>query len=986
MKRIRVSFIFISFILFSTSIYGQLWKLYADSASFYTEQGNDTMAIKYFMRAKNLLSKDSINTNIYIEICKHIGDSYYSKSFYNNAEPFYKEARTIYGRLYGKDVNYANKTDSLGILNVFNGDYKDALHYFLEAKEIKEKLFRKQSAQYAISCNSLGNIYSEIGKYKESEIFLKEAKDIREKLYTKQSTSYAQSCNNLAFFYWQTGQYEKAEPLAIEARQLRGKLLKQPHADYAISCTNLGNIYRDMGQYKKAEALYIEAKDVREKKFSKEHALYAASCNILADLYDYMQEYANAEKLYLEAKEIREKIFTKQSSIYAQTCNNLSGLYKDMGLYEKAESLALEAKEIWDSVLDKDHPSHAINLNNLGEIYFAMANYNKAKNYFIQARKLWAKQLGKKHPYYIENAANLAKVFWNLNEPREANEFYEEAFNSRFNQINTIFQFTNEKEKQLYLKNAIGSGDEYQSFYYKEFSHQSAGPSYTISLLNRSLILSSSQQMRQIIFKSHDSILNKKYNAWIRLKEQIANLYSTASDQNLLPIKETEEKADNIEKELSRRSTAFKKLQKKVSWQSIQQILKPNEAAIEFVDFRYFTGRRWTDSTYYIALLLRKDQQYPKLIKLFEKKQLDSLLTGAGNENIASVYTRGVSVNYKKNETQTAYNLIWKPLESSLTGIKKIYFAPAGNLFKISFAALPVDSNKTLSDKYRLIQLNSTAEITDTTKDFITTSDKLQLYGGIEYNADTSALKAIAVTYKTGSESARSLPADLKRSGSIQYLPGTEKEIEEIKAEAHKSNISVNALSGVEATEESFKALNGKASSSILHVATHGFFFPDPKQTDSTQENFQTTAKAFKQSDNPLFRSGLLFAGANYAWAGKPIEGIEDGILTAYEVSNMYLPNTKLVVLSACETALGDIEGSEGVYGLQRAFKIAGVKNLVMSLWKVPDQATAEFMQTFYKNLFAKQSISDAFYHAQTAMKNKYRNDPYKWAAWVLIR
>ena len=142
----------------------------------------------------------------------------------------------------------------------------------------------------------------------------------------------------------------------------------------------------------------------------------------------------------------------------------------------------------------------------------------------------------------------------------------------------------------------------------------------------------------------------------------------------------------------------------------------------------------------------------------------------------------------------------------------------------------------------------------------------------------------------------------------------------------------------------------------------------------------------FRQSDNPLFRSGLLLSGANAAWKGKPIEGVEDGVLTAYEVSNLYLPNTKLVVLSACETGLGDIQGNEGVYGLQRAFKIAGVQNLVMSLWKVPDKETSEFMQEFYKNIFAKQSISDAFYNAQTVMKNKYRNEPYKWAAWILVR
>ena len=133
-------------------------------------------------------------------------------------------------------------------------------------------------------------------------------------------------------------------------------------------------------------------------------------------------------------------------------------------------------------------------------------------------------------------------------------------------------------------------------------------------------------------------------------------------------------------------------------------------------------------------------------------------------------------------------------------------------------------------------------------------------------------------------------------------------------------------------------------------------------------------------------RSGLFFAGANNAWKGKPIEGVEDGILTSYEVSDLYLPNTKLAVLSACQTALGDIQGNEGVYGLQRAFKIAGVQNLVMSLWKVPDAETAEFMQAFYKNIFEKQSINDAFYNAQTVMKNKYRDEPYKWAAWVLVR
>jgi CHAT domain-containing protein len=172
-----------------------------------------------------------------------------------------------------------------------------------------------------------------------------------------------------------------------------------------------------------------------------------------------------------------------------------------------------------------------------------------------------------------------------------------------------------------------------------------------------------------------------------------------------------------------------------------------------------------------------------------------------------------------------------------------------------------------------------------------------------------------------------------------------------------------------------------------LHIATHGFFFDDPQHDALPVERPGSGGQAFKQSGNPLFRAGLLFAGANDSWNGKHVEGQnEDGILTAYEVSNMYLPNTSLVVLSACETALGDIRGSEGVYGLQRSFKMAGVNYLLMSLWKVPDVETSEFMQLFYKNVFQGKPIDHSFSIAQSVMKTKYRREPFKWAAWILVK
>jgi len=190
---------------------------------------------------------------------------------------------------------------------------------------------------------------------------------------------------------------------------------------------------------------------------------------------------------------------------------------------------------------------------------------------------------------------------------------------------------------------------------------------------------------------------------------------------------------------------------------------------------------------------------------------------------------------------------------------------------------------------------------------------------------------------------------------------------------------------GHEATEESFKNIgtNNSASPRILHIATHGYFFNDPKLNSGSLSNSETV---FKISDHPMLRSGLILAGGNLAWQGKQtLEGREDGILTAYEISQMNLSNTELVVLSACETGLGDIQGNEGVYGLQRAFKIAGAKYLIMSLWQVPDKQTSLLMTTFYKKwLEDKMTIPDAFHAAQKQLRDGGL-EPYYWAGFVLV-
>jgi CHAT domain-containing protein len=222
-------------------------------------------------------------------------------------------------------------------------------------------------------------------------------------------------------------------------------------------------------------------------------------------------------------------------------------------------------------------------------------------------------------------------------------------------------------------------------------------------------------------------------------------------------------------------------------------------------------------------------------------------------------------------------------------------------------------------------------------------------------------------------------PKDLKRGGEWNFLKGTLVEAEAINKELQEFKISTTLFSGENANEESFKSLSSK-SPTIIHIATHGFYIADNKSKNTDLE----AGNNFKNNKNPLFRCGLIMAGVNRVWTGnKAIEGVDDGILTAFEVSNLDLSNTKLVVLSACETGLGDIKGSEGVYGLQRAFKMAGVHYMITTLWEIQDEVTVEFMKVFYQQWLKGKDIHDAFKLAQVEMRNKYEAN--YWAAFVLV-
>ncbi|MBK9108780.1 MAG: CHAT domain-containing protein [Saprospiraceae bacterium] len=880
----------------------------------------------------------------------------------------------------------------------YKRDYSGAQKWYLEAKDIREKVLGREHPDYGWSLHNLGLLYKTLGNYKKAEPLYLEAKAIWEKALGKEHFNYAASINNLASLYLALGSYEKSEPLFLEAKEIREKLKGKEHPVYAESVYNLAILYYEMGNYGKAESFSLEAKAIREKVMGKEHPDYALSVASLAMLYHDFGNYQKAEPFYLEAKVILEKVLGKEHPDYASSLNNLAVLYDDMGNYQKAEPLYLEAKVIWEKVLGKEHPDYATSPNNLGNLYYLMGNYEKAEPFHLEAKALRNKVLGKEHPDYTSSLTNIVRLYERQFRFLESDPLMEEAFILSQTRLVNAIAFLSEKELAQYISKFQISGSDLNAYLYarnKVTAQLGIFPqlAYDHALLYKGFILSSASRLNSPALNTPETSEIK-----LRLKDfrRLLSVEYTKPIAERNGIVELEEKANIAEKELSRSVAAYADAIRQIKWSDVQATLKPAEAAMEFISFKV-NFPKTTDSTLYAALLLKPGDKQPRFIPLFEEKSMDSLLHTKSERKadyVNSLYTlidRGALAN--EAPIRSLYEILWKPLEQELAGIKTIYFSPSGLLHRINLNAIPLigpngSGTETLSDRYLLIGLNSTRQLVIPSQIKNVNNDAV-LYGGIQFEPDSTVQfnEPLLVSRSSGELSFNLVDTSL-RGGSWNYLSGTEREVYSIEKIMQTSGVKTELKKAYYATEDSFKNIgaNNSFSPRILHIATHGYFFADAKINSQQSIVKNQSESVFKMSNHPMLRSGLIMAGGNAAWRGKSTpEGKDDGILTAYEISQMNLSNTELVVLSACETGLGDIKGNEGVYGLQRAFKIAGVKYIIMSLWQVPDKQTSMLMISFYKKwLEDKMSIPDAFRAAQRELRD-IGLDPYQWAGFVLV-
>ncbi|MFT7612392.1 MAG: tetratricopeptide (TPR) repeat protein/CHAT domain-containing protein [Parvicellaceae bacterium] len=899
---------------------------------------------------------------------------------YEQAELLIKKALKIHLKNENNETNIANTYFNLGNHYLTIGNLRKARQSFDKCKELFVQIYGTMHPQYAVFLHSMGLFYIETTEYDLAEKTLKRALEIQHNSFGEEHPDQVNILQMLASVHTAQGQFQNAEKTIKQAIKIAHNL-GEDNPDYSNSVSSLGILYYNLGNYEQAEPLYLKSLELTKKIYGEQHSEYGNSLNNLGTLYmakalftfKVAKSTKNADLAYyyfhqsLKIDSLTNRLKTTE---HATHLNNLAELYRGSGQYEIAAEHFTKAIDIMHKVYEGENNDMAITYQNLALCYQGDGKLQKAEDYALKALAIKIETFGEESSQMENVTSVLASIYDSKDQLDLALKYHQLTLKSSNKALKSSFEHLSEKEQSEYSK--LTEVTNYL-FYDYAVRRQNDQPELARLVLNneiyyKGIILRSANRMKAEILASNDTALLNKYYLWVEKKQQLAKQYSKPVNNRLSTIDTLEFVSNRLEKELVNLSSDFKDHQaaESVDWKKLRAGLNSEEVLIEFIHFPHIVERT-INQDLYCALILKHDDESPKFIKLFIKSQLDSLIgKTAGNDldYINSLYGSKVDLNPK------LYELIWKPISKHITGAKTAYYSPTGLLNKVAFQALALDSKHYLSQSLNLKLINSPLNLVNKSEPLLSKKLNISIFGGANYNTDSSTTEI------------------------WKYLAGTKTEAEHIQNLFAKTNLQQRDFIGANATEENFKTFNGFKSPDIIHIATHGFFYADPEEIQDLKAEETTEglvefrgagigAETFVANKDPLMRSGLVFSGANQVWNKSEFEG-DDGVLTAFEVADMNLQNTKLVVLSACETGLGDIKGSEGVYGLQRAFKKAGVESLIMSLWQVPDKETEEFMTIFYTELLKSNNVKTSFAFTQETMRKKY--DPYFWGAFILVQ
>jgi len=978
-------------------------------AVLYRNQGAYAKAEPLYLRAlairKKALGPDHPDTAASLN---NLALLYYSQGAYAKAEPLYLRALAITEKALGPDhPDTAQSLNNLAALYRKQGAYAKAEPLYIRALAIKEKALGPDHPDTATSLNNLAGLYDSQGAYAKAEPLYLRALAIREKALGPDHPDTAASLNNLALLYYSQSAYAKAEPLYLRALKLLEKALGPDHPDTALSLNNLAVLNDSQGAYAKAEPLYLRALAIREKALGPDHPDTARSLNNLAVLYRNQGAYAKAEPLYLRALAINKKALGPDHPDTAQSLNNLAALYRNQGAYAKAEPLYLRALAIREKALGPDHPDTAASLNNLALLYDSQGAYAKAEPLYLRALAIKEKALGPDHPDTATSLNNLALLYDNQGAYAKAEPLYLRALAIRekalgpehpdtAQSLNNLAGLYDSQGAYAMAELQFRRGIGIQSLFLQgqlpllpqaarqaqaqaldaswEFAFSGAERSASaadlalFSRLNRyGLLLEIEQRQAQ---------LGRAPGAPRKLGEEIAALTTRLADA-ATPAAQRQQlgkRKEELERQLYRLLPSLKP--QLVEPAQVARVLPAGAALVEFQRYKPFDGRQKLGNQWgaprYLALVLSPSGT-TRAVDLGPAAAIDPLIAQALAVSQAS---GGDPTDLWRKVNGKVFPA---PLLQLLAGANQWILAPDGELSRIPFAALPSprDPQRRLTDSVAVRLISSGRTLLPLSTSNTNASTKPLVVADPDFGPAPANTKVWS-----------RLPATAVEGQTISKLVGAE------------------LYEQVAATTTVLTKAKGPR---LVHIASHGYYAgasdvavqtsgTPPAATGATGGMRSAIAGLPASREDAMLNSGIVLAGANrslrpdrapVAASAGSNNAADDGYLTAKEAAQLQLTGTELVVLSACDTASGEQQSGEGLFGLQRALSVAGARTTLLSLWKVDDAATAYFMQRYYTLLQQGKGRMEAL----LAVQQEFRTDPPRkewsdyrfWAAWQLV-
>ncbi|HEX6732919.1 MAG TPA: CHAT domain-containing protein [Pyrinomonadaceae bacterium] len=900
------------------------------------------------------------------------------RSHSQTAQELFERALAIREKVFGPDhVEVADSLSALGIFWMKGGFYTRAETLHKRALEIRERTLGRDHLEVAHSLNNLANLMTYVGNYAAAKPLYQRALNIREQLLDPDDLRIAKSLEELANVYSGEGNFGMAESLLQRAIHIC-EVKEGPEGPWTASAfIDLADIYMESGDYAKAKNLYKKALEIRQKKLDPNNHAIGFSLARLGSFNFKTGDYAQAESFYLRAIAIWEKVqfFGPNYPEIAAALTDLGQIYHRQRNYDKAAATLLRALDNVTRNSGDNHPHVALILNHLASVYSDQGLFEKAEPLFQRALQISRDANGQNHPSVARAFDNLAKLYLGRDNDR-AVDFQSRASAIEDHNLALNLATGSERWKLSYLSALAKQTDRIVSLHLRFADKNPAARTLAASAIiqRKGRVLDAMSESLEALrrrFSVEDQRMLDQLNT---TTASLARLTLNGPrgmnpDEHRLRIKDLEELKDKIEEEISQRSAGYYEALQPVTLDKIQAAIPPNAALIEFAVYQPFNPRAPEDGiTYdnpqYVAYVIRS------------KGEVEVIEIGSANELDRTIdQWRQALRDLKRKDVHRLARLVgdkvMRPLRNLVGDVNHLLISPDGELNLMPFAALRDEQGRYLLERYAITYLTSGRDLLRMKISRVSKSGPVVLANPAFGDPQVAIAQAHATRAKEKSSFKRPNNEVAGNGLTVNFAPllGTAEEARSIKEFFPEATF----LTGPVATEASLKQV---IAPRILHLATHGFFLDEKRDTTSRTA---ITNNDRVRTEHSLLRSGLALAGANLRRSGT-----EDGILTGLEATGMNLWGTKLVVLSACDTGVGEVRTGEGVYGLRRAFALAGAESLVMSLWPASDYTTRKLMTSYYNNLSQGTGRGEALRQVQLQMLSTNRQlHPFYWANFI---